>query len=44
MIVNGDTKLNHWKRYEYTLDAYNEKGEKNLLPLPAASNCEKARI
>ncbi|WP_281533261.1 YxeA family protein [Anaerocolumna aminovalerica] len=31
MIVNGDTKLNHRKRYEYTLDAYNEKGEKKSL-------------
>ncbi|MEI3612708.1 YxeA family protein [Pseudogracilibacillus sp. SO30301A] len=31
MIVNDDIKSNSQKRYEYTLDAYNEKGEKEPL-------------
>ncbi len=31
MIVNGDRKLNDGQRYEYILEAYNEKGEKKSL-------------
>jgi len=31
MIINDDIKANSQKRYEYTLDAYNEKGEYKTL-------------
>ncbi|MBN6187779.1 YxeA family protein [Aneurinibacillus sp. BA2021] len=31
MIVNDGTKLNDEQRYEYTLDAYDQRGEKKAL-------------
>lgn len=44
MIINDDIKSNSQKRYEYTLDAYNEKGEKELLTFTSSKQLREGAV